>query len=161
MVFSFRLVKKLHFRCLGNSSQGQPVVPAPCKPHWVPVNPGKAVYVRWRVHLKKLVTEPLPFRWLDFDLGFKVFISICHRYGHWDMQVVLAHFLTAYFAAYWGTVCPGRTIKSLFYLIRKLLRHINNRSVFQYISHRLIFQFYETSCSYLWVRFSEPVLDFK
>lgn len=75
------------------------------------------------------------------------------------MQVAQAHFITAYFAAYWGIVCPGRTIKSLFYLIRKLLRHMNNRTVFQYISHRLIFQFYETSCSYLWVRFTEPVLD--
>lgn len=107
------------------------------------------------------MTEPLPFWWLDFDLGFKIFICICHKSGHWGMQVVLAYFLTAYFAACWGIVCPGRTIKSLFYLIRKLLRHMNNRSVFQYISHRLIFQFYETSCSYLWVRFSEPVLDFK
>lgn len=86
-----------------------------------------------------------------------------HLSQKWSLRYAsrAGSFLKAYFAAYWGIVCPGRTIKSLFYLIRKLLRHMNYRSVFQYISHWLIFQFYETSRSYLWVRFSEPVLDFK
>lgn len=70
-------------------------------------------------------------------------------------------FITAYFTARWGMACSVRAIKSLFYLIRKLLRQMNNCTVFQYISHRLFFQFYEACCGYIWDGFSVPVLDFK
>lgn len=162
MLFSFAsAVKNFQCSCLGKLIIGTTSGPCPLQTPLGPRQPRTGCLCR----VKSTSKEISDWAFVISMIRLWPWIQNIHLHlsQKWSLRYAscTGSFLKAYFAAYWGIVCPGRTIKSLFYLIRKLLRHMNYRSVFQYISHWLILQFYETNCSYLWVRFSEPVLHFK
>lgn len=94
-------------------------------PPQIPVSPGQASTAQQGTPRKEQVTSRAAVIWMiRFDLEIKLSIWIWCRSGHWSMRVTWTRFLTAYFTACGGIVCPRRTIKSLFYLIRKLLRQM-------------------------------------
>lgn len=95
-----------------------------CSPQ-IPISPGQASTAQQGTPWTEQVTSRAAVIWMiRFDLGIKLSIWIWCRSGHWSMRVTWARFITAYFTACGGIVCSRRTIKSLFYLIRKLLRQM-------------------------------------